>query len=152
MLLAVNIPEQEPQVGHDFSSRRESSRAEIWPFWRAAAAANVEIRSSGFPAASCPASIGPPEAKMVGMLQRTAAISMPGTILSQFGMQIMPSNLWAAIIDSTASAMISRLAREYFIPSCPMAIPSQMPIVLKTNGTPPAARTAFFTNSLTAFR
>ena len=38
-----------------------------------------------------PAAIGPPLMKMVGTFSRTDAISMPGTILSQFGMQIIPS-------------------------------------------------------------
>ena len=67
-------------------------------------------------------------------------MSMPGTILSQLGMQTMPSKQWAWTIVSTASAMISRLGNEYFMPACPMAMPSSTPIVLKTNGTPPAAR------------
>ena len=35
---------------------------------------------------------------MVGMLQRMAPIIMPGTILSQLGMQIMASKQWARII------------------------------------------------------
>ena len=39
-----------------------------------------------------PASIGPPDTMMDGMLSRAAAISMPGTILSQFGMSTRPSN------------------------------------------------------------
>ncbi len=39
------------------------------------------------------------------------------------------------------SAISSRLGSEYFIPSWPMAMPSSTPIVLKMNGTPPASRT-----------
>ena len=46
-------------------------------------------------AASRPASIGPPETKIVGTLARAAPMSMPGTILSQFGMQISASKQWA---------------------------------------------------------
>ena len=34
-----------------------------------------------------PASIGPPETKMVGMLRRSVAISIPGVILSQLEIQ-----------------------------------------------------------------
>ena len=64
---------------------------------------------------------------------------MPGTILSQLGMQIMPSKQWAAIIVSTESAISSRLGSEYFMPAWPMAMPSSTPMVLNTNGTPPAA-------------
>ena len=37
--------------------------------------------------------------------------------------------------------MISRLGSEYFMPACPMAMPSSTPMVLKMNGTPPAWRT-----------
>ena len=39
-------------------------------------------------------------------------MSMPGTILSQFGMQTMPSKRWAAIIVSTQSAISSRMGRR----------------------------------------
>ena len=74
-------------------------------------------------------------------MTRIAPMNIPGTILSQLGMQTMPSNRWASIIVSTLSAMISREGREYFIPECPIAIPSSTPIVLNRNGTPPAART-----------
>ena len=35
-------------------------------------------------------------------------MNMPGTILSQLGMQIMPSKQWASIIVSTLSAISSR--------------------------------------------
>ena len=41
-----------------------------------------------------PAAIAPPDTKIVGMSTLTAAINMPGTILSQFGMQII---LWYSI-------------------------------------------------------
>ena len=86
------------------------------------------------------------------MLHRIAAINMPGTILSQLGMQIMPSKQWASIIVSTASAMISRLGSEYFMPPWPMAMPSSTPIVLNTKGTPPASRTHCLTYSPTLSR
>ena len=69
---------------------------------------------------------------MVGMFSRIAPISMPGTTLSQFGMQIIASNGWAVPMVSTLSAMISRLAREYFIPLWPIAMPSQTAMVLNS--------------------
>ena len=96
--------------------------------------------------------MGPPLTNRVGMLQRTAAINMPGTILSQLGMQIMPSKQWALITVSTESAINSRLGSENFMPLWPMAIPSSTPIVLNTKGTPPAARTHCLTYSPTLFR
>ena len=39
-------------------------------------------------------------------------MSMPGTILSQLGMQIMASKQWAAAIVSTQSAISSREGSE----------------------------------------
>ena len=59
-----------------------------------------------------PASIGPPETKITGMLSRIAAIIMPGVILSQLEMQIRASAQWALTIDSTASAIRSREGSE----------------------------------------
>ena len=59
-----------------------------------------------------PASIGPPETKTVGMFSRSAAISMPGVILSQFEMQTRASAQCAFTMYSTASAISSRLGSE----------------------------------------
>ena len=41
-----------------------------------------------------------------------AAISMPGTILSQVGTSTRASNACAMVMDSTVSAMSSRLGSE----------------------------------------
>ena len=75
----------------------------------------ASTRSSAFSVPSSrmtlPASIGPPETKMTGMLSRIAAISMPGVILSQLEMQTMASAQWALTMYSMESAMISRLGR-----------------------------------------
>ena len=49
---------------------------------------------------------------MAGMSMRAAAISMPGTTLSQFGMRTMASKACAWTASSTESAMTSRLASE----------------------------------------
>ena len=59
-----------------------------------------------------PASIGPPETNTVGMLRRSAAISMPGVILSQLEMQTSASAQCALTMYSTASAISSRLGSE----------------------------------------
>ena len=79
---------------------------------------------------------------MAGMFTRMAAISIPGTILSQLPIMTSPSKQWAWAIVSTASAISSRLGREKRIPACPMAIPSSTPMVLNSKGTPPASRMA----------
>ena len=47
----------------------------------------------------------------MGTSTRSAPMSMPGTILSQLGMQTMASRAWAFIIVSTESAMSSREGR-----------------------------------------
>ena len=108
MELAVNMPEQEPQVGHAAcSTRRTCSSLMV----SSADSTMASIKSSPFPS-SCPASIGPPDTKMVGMLSRMAAMSMPGVILSQLLIQIMASALCALTIYSTLSAMRSREGRE----------------------------------------
>ena len=90
--------------------------------------------------------------KTVGRFARAAPMSIPGTILSQFGMQIIASKQCAAIIVSTASAISSREGSEYRIPSCPIAIPSSTAIVLNSNGMPPACLTASFTTRANACR
>ena len=118
MLLAVNMPEQEPQVGQ----AERSIRASSWSLTLSSLEAIIEsIRSSlrvrGLPSRSCvpaslPASMGPPETKIVGMSRRIAAINMPGVILSQLEMHTSASAQWALTMYSTLSAMRSRLGRE----------------------------------------
>ena len=78
MELAVNMPEQEPQVGQAERSMASTS------FVGAAAVGGLDHRVDqivgdhlGFHF-TLPASIGPPETKIAGMLRRSAAISMPG--------------------------------------------------------------------------
>ena len=147
MLLAVYIPEQEPQVGHELFSQSSSSASSIAPRAWEPTASNIRERLIGSRPSFFPASIGPPETKIEGMLIRAAAISIPGTILSQFGTKTNASKGWALAITSIESAISSRLTREYFIPVCPMAIPSQTPITGKATGFPPPWRTPLFTAS-----
>jgi len=139
-------------VGQAAFSIASSSSAEISPraFWTPPTKAS--IRSTVLPSAVLPASIGPPETKTVGTFTRIAPMNMPGTILSQLGMQIIPSNMCALIIVSTESAISSREGSEYFMPTWPIAMPSSTPIVLKMNGTPPAARTHSLTKLPTSCR
>ena len=55
-------------------------------------------------------------------------------------------------IDSTESATSSLELREYFMPSWPMMIPSQIPMVENSKGVPPAMRIPAFTASETWFK
>ncbi len=137
--LAVNIPAQEPQPGQATSTRSSSSASLICPVSTLPTASKTSIKSK--PSSPLrPASIGPPLTTIEGMFSLIAAINMPGTILSQLGIRTIPSKRWASTVTSTESAIISRLASEYFMPSWFMAIPSQMPIVKNSRGVPPARR------------
>ena len=53
---------------------------------------------------------------MAGTLSLKAAMSMPGTTLSQLGMNTSASKAWAMATSSMESAMISREGKEYFMP------------------------------------
>ena len=114
MLFAVNMPEQLPQVGQAIFSISSSSSAEILPFCRCTPPTKASIRSTVFPDSVRPASIGPPETKIVGTFTRMAPMNMPGTILSQLGMQIIASKQWAWIMVSTQSAISSRDGQREF--------------------------------------
>jgi len=141
MELAVNIPEQQPQPGHAFCSTFSicSSLTEL------SAASIIASIKSKRRSPNSPVSIGPPETKTVGMFSLIVAISIPGVILSQLLMQIIASALWALIIYSTLSAMMSREGREYNMPSCPIAIPSSIAIVLNSAAKQPNFSISAFT-------
>src|SRR5208283_3635794 len=152
MELAVNMPEQEPQVGQ---AERSMPAASSSVTFGSAAATMASIRSSASvlpPWMYLPASIGPPETKMAGMFSRMAAISMPGVILSQLEMQTMASAQWALTMYSTESAISSREGREYSMPEWPMAMPSSTAMVLNSLATPPAASISRATSWPRSFR
>ncbi len=118
MLLAVNMPEHEPQVGQaERSSKANSASLTLSSLAAVMVSMRSSLRTVGLPSrsggpATVPASMGPPETKIVGMLVRTAAIIMPGVILSQLVMHTMASAQWAFTMYSTLSAMRSRLGSE----------------------------------------
>ena len=106
------MPEHEPQVGHAERSIVATSSSVMLS---SAAATIASIRSSecSLPSSTTlPASIGPPETNTAGTLSRSAAISMPGVILSQLEMHTIASAQWALTMYSTLSAMRSRLGSE----------------------------------------
>jgi hypothetical protein len=82
------MPEQEPQVGQASARLGDLLVADTLVV---GAATMASTRSSlwtlPFEHTTLPASIGPPETNTAGMLSRSAAISMPGVILSQLEMQ-----------------------------------------------------------------
>ena len=110
MELAVNMPEQEPQVGQ---AERSTSATVASSTLSSAAITMASTRSSlCSPSLVLPASMGPPETKITGMFRRMAAISIPGVILSQLEMHTSASAQWALTMYSTESAMMSRLGSE----------------------------------------
>src|SRR5690606_6250986 len=112
MELAVNMPEQEPQVGQAERSMRATSSSETLSS-AAWTIASTRSSATSLPAnLVLPASIGPPETNTTGMLRRNAAISMPGVILSQLEMHTRASAQWALTMYSTLSAMMSRDGSE----------------------------------------
>ena len=108
MELAVNMPEQHPQVGQAASSMAAASSS----LTDVVGAGHHRVDEVVAAASAQPASMGPPETKIAGMLRRIAAISMPGVILSQLEMQTSASTWWALAMYSTLSAMSSRDGSE----------------------------------------
>ena len=151
IVFAVKSPAQEPQLGQAWASRSAISSALILP------AANLPAASKHWlTLTSCPwkrpASIAPPLTTTDGILSRAAAISMPGTTLSQFGIRTRPSKPLAVATASMESAISSRLASENFMPVWPMAMPSQTPMAGNSIGVPPAAATPSFAASVISRR
>src|SRR6478609_11725796 len=140
--LAVNMPEQEPHVGHALRSTSATSASDTFGSAALIMASIRSILAMTLPSVgdlTLPASIGPPDTNTTGMFRRMAAINIPGVILSQFEMQTMASAQCALTMYSTESAMSSRDGSEYSMPPWPMAMPSSTAMVLNSFATPPAA-------------
>ena len=99
-----------------------------------------------------PVRIGPPDTMTAGIFRRAVAIIIPGTILFAVGMSTRPSRACPLAMASMESQMSSRLASGYFMPSCPIAMPSQMPTAGNSRGVPPARRIPLFTACATRSR
>ena len=69
-------------------------------------------------------------------------IMPPGMFLSQPPSTSTPSIHWPCTAVSMQSAMTSREISEYFMPSVPIDMPSEIVGVPKVCGLPPACRTA----------
>ena len=115
MELAVYIPEHEPQLGHTLFSYSFSSSSVILPELYFPTASNILERLVLQPCTR-PANIGPPLTNIVGIFSLAAAISKPGTFLSQLGIITRASKACANAIHSVESAIKSRVTREYFMP------------------------------------
>ena len=76
---------------------------------------------------------------MAGTLARNMPIMPPGMFLSQPPTTTTPSIHWPCTQVSTQSEITSRLTSEYFMPSVPIAMPSEMVGVPKIWALPPAS-------------
>ena len=141
MLLAVNMPEQLPQVGQAAFSISSSSSAEILP------SGLLHARHEGVDQVDRLAAGRSPRLHRAAGDEDRRDVDPhrphehAGHDLVAVGDADHRVEQCAWIIVSTLSAISSREGSEYFMPSCPMAMPSSTPIVLNRNGTPPAART-----------
>ena len=151
MVFAVYIPEQDPQVGHATFSICSNSSSEMRPASNLPTASNTSDKPIFLPLCT-PASIAPPDTNTDGKFKRAAAINIPGTTLSQLGMNTIASNGVAIAEASIESAIILRVTKEYFIPMWFIANPSQIPMVLNSIGIPPASRMPSFTDCTRFFK
>jgi len=86
-----------------------------------------------------PGIIVPPYTNTAGRLSLAKAIMQPGMFLSQPPIATTPSKPSQPVTVSIESAITSRDTREYFIPSEPIDMPSEIVMVLKITPLPPAA-------------
>ena len=91
-----------------------------------------------------PGAIEPAYKKTEARSSLAAAISMPGSDLSQPASKTEPSRRSACITVSTESAITSRLTREKCMPSCPIEMPSETEMVPNCIGQPCAWCTPCF--------
>jgi len=146
------MPEQEPQVGHALRSILALSSSLTFESAPATIASTKSSLMSLSDSLVLPASIGPPETNTTGILRRSAAINMPGVILSQLEIHTKASAQWALTMYSTLSAISSRDGRLYSMPPWPMAIPSSTAIVLNSLAIPPASSMALATSEPISFK
>ncbi len=116
MVLAVNMPAQEPSVGQALRSMASSSDWLMVPADRAPTASKTDTMSSASPL-RLPGRIEPPYRNTLGRLSRAAAMSMPGSDLSQPAKVSRPSMRSACMTVSTESAMTSRDTSDARMPS-----------------------------------
>ena len=144
IVFAVYIPEQDPHVGHAKSSTKFNSFFVILPCSYSPTYSKTLLNPIFLPLYT-PANIAPPLINIDGILSLEDAISIPGTTLSQLGINTIASNGVAIAVASIESAIICLVTNEYFIPIWFIAKPSQIPIVLNSIGIPPAFLIPSFT-------
>ena len=133
------IPPQEPGPGIAQEVMSSKPLSERLPFECAPTASKTETISSFFESpVTQPGRIVPPYTKTAGRFILAIAIMQPGMFLSQPPIATYPSIHSQPTTVSIESAITSLDTKEYFIPSVPIEIPSEIVIVLNTIAFPPA--------------
>ena len=140
MVLAVYIPPHAPSPGQIAFSIRSRSSSLIRPALQAPTASKASMIVTCFSVPSLsftqPGAIEPAYKNTLARSSLAAAISIPGSDLSQPARVTDPSRRSALITVSTLSAITSLETREKCIPSWPIAIPSETEMVPNCIGYP----------------
>ena len=116
IVLAVYMPPQAPSPGQIARSMRSTSSRVILPARQAPTASKASMIVTSWPS-TWPGMIDPAYRKTLARSRRAAAISMPGSDLSQPASSTDPSSRSAIITVSTESAITSRETSEKCMPS-----------------------------------
>ena len=133
IVLAVYIPPQAPSPGQIARSIRSTSSRVILPARQAPTASKASMIVTSLPS-TWPGMIDPAYRNTAARSSRAAAISMPGSDLSQPASSTDPSSRSAIITVSTESAITSRETSEKCIPSWPIEMPSETEMVPNSSG------------------
>ena len=138
MVLAVYMPPHAPSPGQIARSIASTSSRDIRPRAQAPTASNASmiVTSISVPSESLalPGRIEPAYRNTLARSSRAAAISMPGSDLSQPASSTEPSRRSACMTVSTLSAITSRDTSEKCMPSWPIEMPSDTEMVPNSIG------------------
>ena len=139
IVLAVYMPPQEPGPGMAQLSIFCRPLSVSLSLACAPTASNTDtISSLRVSPVMQPGKMVPPYTKTLGRFMRAMAITQAGMFLSQPPIATKPSMHSQPTTVSMESAITSRLTSEYFMPSVPMEMPSEIVMVLKIIALPPA--------------
>ncbi len=138
IVLAVYMPPHAPSPGQIARSMASTSSRGISPREHAPTASNASMivtsRSVPSDIFAMPGRIEPAYRNTLARSRRAAAISMPGSDLSQPASSTEPSSRSACITTSTLSAITSRDTSEKCMPSWPIEMPSDTEMVPNSIG------------------
>ena len=139
MVLAVYMPPQAPSPGQIARSMRSTSSRLMSPRAQAPTASKASMIVTSFSVPSVELDPARRDRARVeehadARSRRAAAMSMPGSDLSQPASSTEPSRRSACMTVSTESAMTSRETSEKCMPSWPIEMPSETEMVPNSSG------------------